>query len=939
MSNEDPHNRLPEEEPEQRKPDENPGSTDDIENGESTSLPAGRTSESAETDTPLDRPERESAPVQEDETPPRGDLPKAVSPEPSGDAVASGERVGYGAGVKEPPESEVDSEANEKVVEMPDSGLTDRTSIQNPFLQVSVDVQVNLADVLEQLPSLEFTPDDAEGNVSSADPILHQVHYSQTKDSNYARSSEKPSWKKVQRDQDTSLEVTYRHLPILSETLVYNTVLPNLVEVLQSKRILFLSCIDKKTADATANKVAHDAVFSDHKKWIMQLSNEEADAASISNLIDGLKDQDGQALFVVEIKKIGLFDSISRLLPMIAHTLMDNLKSRHQYLICIIDWELVKGDFESIHNFPFSYHSIDFLPHLLFRSLPEEPDIEGLVQKIIAQRQQHLWDFPDNVQDFYQLLLHCLKQRTLDEAIETREKYQEGDDLQMFRKEHLEPVKAKDLLAEASALDLHILFVACFFPGLNWSEFEGLLVFLLGNQTMMYDVTSHIQTETGETKLIKNQEERIILDIWKSNRDRIFRSCHLQFGRTETGAEVVEFSHPALENSIKEGLERGHRFFIYEKFRGIQQLIFHPDHSEQLTDSIIRLSAAMAVAEPTAYGKNWLSNIMYSIDIQLYHVTQRANQGFQNMEDVVDFFYQNDLVPLFIRRLAELMRAMLGYVQLKQIVEDFLRQLTKETGYALDIILRIALRLQYSPQFDWLYWVRQIIDQGPKAKKQEAYAALLRYALHNTYDIYALLDRLKNWLPEPKREPSRFAFSNIYGLQFIIDYAAASAQLVRPGMYGQWPPKYGLFAKFQEDPPARNRYIKQLIAGLFDRRLEMLGRYAESAPGGPTWGGYTKLNVLRADLLEAWHHILMPLGDKKGKAADTFDLLLHEVVVQTEKLTQHALLFRWRQRQRYLLKMRGSTPDRDERNKISVAINYLRDLIARFNQSRKPPTA
>jgi hypothetical protein len=284
--------------------------------------------------------------------------------------------------------------------------------------------------------------------------------------------------------------------------------------------------------------------------------------------------------------------------------------------------------------------------------------------------------------------------------------------------------------------------------------------------------------------------------------------------------------------------------------------------------------------------------------------------------------------PIIIR-LSELIREMLNYPQLQEMVKNFLENLMRREDYdaVLRVVLGIVKQLRFTSQFDGIYWIKQLLERGDQKAKDEADKTLLEQAKQSGLRVYELLDTLKTWLPDHDLEHEKYSLSNQYALKFIIDYAMTTIKNFKAADYGVWPPKYPIFANLKGNELAQ---IDLLISWIFHSGMayalehlkdetyyevsdklsdelsklnKVLSESEETSIDNVSelkiLDNIKVINIILADLVEMWFKILHGLDIKNTppEVLPISERLLQQVLLNSDRSQQIFFMKRWWLRQ------------------------------------------
>jgi hypothetical protein len=234
---------------------------------------------------------------------------------------------------------------------------------------------------------------------------------------------------------------------------------------------------------------------------------------------------------------------------------------------------------------------------------------------------------------------------------------------------------------------------------------------------------------------------------------------------------------------------------------------------------------------------------------------------------------EKDLHALFLDRISLLIRELLNRESLRPVVRDFFELLMASRQG--DIVLDLASRLRFAPNFDPLVWMRRLLDQGSAAVRGRTAEQLVTLARRSGPRIYELLASIRTWLPEAGREAVRFSVSNRVALEFPFAYCIAVARSLPEDVAGRWPSQHPLFYALPElETPEAQKEIAALVEWVLDPR----GAALETAdPANPLFTAEAVRVGFIADLIEHWAWILIGPGDGTPEGRALLNALLGEV--------------------------------------------------------------
>jgi len=630
---------------------------------------------------------------------------------------------------------------------------------------------------------------------------------------------------------------------------------------LEKERIILIDCLEENIALAASYAIADRTELKDYEKRLLTFSGENRHRTDLHVDIftnEKIKTANRKKLLVfvsLNLDSQGFFDSMFIKDRLDVDRIKQTFRESHIMLVCIVNSDFIREILRTNQTkFCFYYWNIWFLSPLLRTYFSDESRIEYFEKRLSEQRNYGLW--PQDNADFYKLVHSYLRNdvEKFKEEIEKRTKYREGDDPDKFL-QSLKTVELSELFKDKNPIKKVVLYVATFFSDLSPHDFEQIVFLLLrGMKTTVYKESRKETTNEG-TKTVETPVEKNLIEIWGESSHQFLKDCYLRTVSSERDSLIIDFSEPYLRDELKRTFKDDF-FYVKQQFEYIRNagLLFNFDVSDKVIGNLITLSAEMAVSDPNYYGGDRLVNIVVGLEEQLFTNKKRE----------------------IIIRLSDFIREMLNYPQLKETIRDFLETLmrTQHHDLVLVIILGVTKRLQFTSQFDALYWIKRLLDQGKKEVREQAYQVLFEYAKQTGFRIYELLETLKVWLPEPDRNVEKYSSSNQYALQFLVGYCGYMLARLDINEYGLWPSKYPLFATLQKDDESVNK-LKLLIYWIFHPGMQNVLNKSLIDEG--ILGIYVDANGFRAGLIDFWFTVLYGL---KKEIAHPEALAISEILLQ-----------------------------------------------------------
>lgn len=487
-----------------------------------------------------------------------------------------------------------------------------------------------------------------------------------------------------------------------------------------------------------------------------------------------------------------------------------------------------------------------------------------------------------------------------------------------------ENVQANLVFQENEPLENTLLYTATFFPELSPHDFERVISFLLEDRPLAVRVKSPITTEECETKILEIQEEKQLIKIWKNNlyqRDQFLVKCHLRAVRLEDSSQVIDFSLPHLRRELKKYLEEQQTFYLKEQFKRTRLLLF--DSSLSVAKNAIDLSINMARSSPKIYGEDWLLEIVVVFTNQANSDIDTNLDSAQQLQRVLLEIEAKKRNNFVFTRISALVYQMLENFQLQDGVKSFLDRLMSAQFY--EAVLAIVKHLRSVPQFNGIYWVKQLLDRGKGEIRSEAYKLLYSWLKQSGYRIYDLLEVLKTWLPESSRSPKSYSPSNEYALQLFVEYCQDTTSNLDPKYYGYWPSKYPLFSPLRGS--SVDDKLETLVSWLFHLDIEGKLALRHIVDEG------INATQLIGFLIAQWFIILCGLENKEHnqEVFEVFNKLLHKIIVAIDRSLQKELVQSWSYFTEHLL-IEAEDYGKAGKNKLRKQCFRKRNLVKQLSK-------
>jgi hypothetical protein len=570
------------------------------------------------------------------------------------------------------------------------------------------------------------------------------------------------------------------------------------------------------------------------------------------------------------------------------------LKARNLYLTVVLSSEYAQKRLDPAgYESDFGHLPISFLPTFLEQNYPAN-HLE-LGAEIVRQRQQGIWEAEETA--FCEQLVRYHSRRELDRIVSS------GGPANPDK-------RAAELLDQSNQVEKTVLYTAALFQQITPLEFRRVVEKLL--------VGREIKDPATASNAGKDSKPRVSLEnLWEEEKDRIYTRWLQESTINGDSMRVVGLADADLREPLRRLLEQQHRFYLIDRFRSLlsQGIFFDP--SVRLAENTTRLAVQMASLHPDEFNESWL-----------YGLIERAARSLgpeESNEAAADLMFQflRDSprpMNLALGRIADIFRCLLEATSLQPVVHASLDQLLKR-GYHEEA-LWLVKRLQFCPDFDQLYWLRQLLHRGDAKTRQQTYYYLYSHLKRLGNGVYEGLRKIELWLPRVDRSLESYSPFDCFALRLLVQYCLESIQRFNPAHYGSWPSRYPLLAVSDLDT-ARNRI--SLLANW------LLHPGIEATLDNFRMGG-THMTLIAA-LLAEWSFIICGpdltqlsrfsvanpgperlIGEEDGNvkppltASFLFDLLFEEFASRTSLNQQLELLKYWNRLDFDLLRLLGSLP-------------------------------
>lgn len=395
---------------------------------------------------------------------------------------------------------------------------------------------------------------------------------------------------------------------------------------------------------------------------------------------------------------------------------------------------------------PLPSWTVPFLDYLLRPAFGERA--EQLCKMLNSQRAAGKWSSEER--EFYRQVKSCVDEQRL-ETIIGAGGFPTGGTVEDLAMSADKPVHQA------------ALYLASHFPGLSAADFGRVMRAVLGDETTTVVVNVTQVAADGTSKVGEVQKEKALIELWTERADRILSECRIVSRLDPNVGRVLEFATAIRRTQVLQALQNDHSFYLQAKFDAISRKLFF-DASEAIAGHLTLLTAEMMTTDTGTYTAQWLLAL------------RQGPGGWSSVQ---------------IARLARVLRLLFAASPTRGLAAAVLDMLIVE--HAHEAIGGLLRSLMFVPNFDPLYWIKQVIDRGDQEARGYAYRFLCDEVVGRS-EVYPLLHAIADWLPPVDTEPERYPPSAKFALQFLLDYITHAIAEFEPADYGAWPSPYPLFA-------------------------------------------------------------------------------------------------------------------------------------------------
>lgn len=321
------------------------------------------------------------------------------------------------------------------------------------------------------------------------------------------------------------------------------------------------------------------------------------------------------------------------------------------------------------------------------------------------------------------------------------------------------------VLSAEVRIERTVIYVATYFQNLAPREFNEIVEALLRD-----DDDTEPAPQAGEVEQLRAGQSggRAVIDIWREHKDRFMWRYLKETAASDEMTTVVDFANPSARPLLKSYLEDSRRYYVKDQFSLLQRrgFLFHPDN--RVAENMIRLTANAFVSYPDEFNKDWLVSLIVNL-YDSFSGDRAAVPVFEN--GILSFlsFVPSNRAAWGYSRMSELIRELIKLPQTADLVNRALSDLMRMRYY--EPVLNIVKRLRFAADFDGLYWLKRLFDNGDSDIRQQAFVYLYYTVKESDSDIHQTLNRLESWVPSADPNRRNWPKSTCFALLLLIRYS------------------------------------------------------------------------------------------------------------------------------------------------------------------------
>lgn len=561
---------------------------------------------------------------------------------------------------------------------------------------------------------------------------------------------------------------------------------------LRRTRILFISCAFRELAiEAGYAATAGLKIANPDQDRILRYADAAAENLEFrfERLLDHLPEE-GETAIVVDAS-----DSRAETFPNSIlndkawiDIIKDDLESNNLFLVVTVSAGYARRNLTQANLKSFAYWLIPFLRPFLEQNYPLEH--QRLEAEILQQRAQGAWE-EDEInfcQQIISLHHHDLLPSVVSNGGPQESKY-----------------SPELLLQSCNEVEQTALYTAAFFQQITAPEFCRVVEALLGKRIRRN--SAPVNTNNGADSAAASPGEVPLQQIWEEEKDGIFTKLLLETGAGPDALRIVCLAESSLREPLRKLFERKHRFYLIDQFKRLQEsgVFFYP--SLRLAESTTQIAVEMIRLYPDEFNEGWIVALVIRLS-RHFTSSQLADSGDEDLMFQFLCGPQAHGVSVAFARVADICRCLLEARHQEGIVSNSLEFLMK-AGYHEEV-LWLTKQLKFSPEFDDLYWLKQLLSRADSRTRHLTYYYLYAYLKRMGSGVYTGLTTIESWLPRTNRDT--YSPLETFVFRLLIQYCLETVDRFDTKHYGKWPSRYPLFAvKDEETTRARTSLLARWL--------------------------------------------------------------------------------------------------------------------------------
>lgn len=599
---------------------------------------------------------------------------------------------------------------------------------------------------------------------------------------------------------------------------------------LNETHMLVLGCASWDVAFSSADSlVAQLGIDDSHKRRLYNVKDRfrEGSDITIESFLPEEEEEQGSAAVVVDALSDSGQEYVTSLMS--DHSGLYRLKEKAIYLISI-----VRPGYVDQHSADpglrsgCAYWKISYLDCLLKSHFAEEH--LQLKKDIEAQVKRGWWDTEESGLCYE--LERYIKAGTARETIKERQGTRPPALLPPDSIFQDESAEEPPVLSAAKRIEQTVVYVATYFQKLAPREFNEIVEALLRDLDDTEPASKPV--EVGQPP--GQSAGRAVIDIWREHKDRFMWRYLKETAASGEMTTVVDFANPSARPLLKSYLEDIRRYYVKDHFSLLQRrgFLFHSD--TRVAENMVRLTANAFVSYPDEFNKDWLVSLIVNL-YDSFSGDRAAVPVFEN--GILSFlsFVSSNRAAWGYSRISELIRELIK-PQTADLVDRSLADLVNRALSDLmrlryyEPVLNIVKRLRFATDFDGLYWLKRLFDNGDSAIRQQAFVYLYYTVKESDSDIHQTLTGLESWVPAADPNRRSWSKSTCFALLLLIRYSfqtiRGATEKHKNARLDAGPIEYPLFS-FVNDAAARTG-VKRIFEWLLHPAMANTVRDLESDP-------------------------------------------------------------------------------------------------------------